>query len=478
MNNNKKIFIILLIFLLFVPNFSIAKQTFDVDFNPNFIISDFELEDYLSMDLEDIQYFLNRHNGILKYYLTNNTSTGESMTAAEIIYRAAQKYKINPKYLLTLLQKEQSLINNPHPTVKSLEWAAGYAVCDSCSLDNPYLQKYKGFYNQLMYAAQRNRFYIENQDKFWLFQLGKEYNIDGKIVVPYNYATACLYNYTPHLNGNYNFWKIWNKWFTRKYPNGSLLKEVKYPGVWLIKDNKRWPFITWTAFTSRYNPKDIIEVNHSDLVKYPIASAIKFTNYSYLRTPDQKVYLLDNNELRAFTNAEVARYFGVNPEEIIDIGWEDYRYYVRGKDITMSSMYPNGAILKEEGTGNIYYVKDGVKSAIIDEQILKVNYPHQYVNQVSVEEINKLKNSNVLKFKDGTLIKSKINSAVYIISDGKRRPIINAQVFKELGYDWQDIIEVDDAVLNIHELGEAIKEQEENINAEELMPINQNSNPL
>ena len=474
----KRIFFILLLLLFIAPNFSFAEQELDMEFNKNFIISDFELEDYLSMDLHDIQYFLGRHTGILKYYVTNNTHNGKLMTAAEIIYEAAQKYKISPKYLLTLLQKEQSLITNPHPTVKALGWATGYAVCDSCSMNDPYLQKYKGFYNQVMYAAQRNRFYIENSDKTWLFQAGKSYSVDVRIVTPYNQATACLYSYTPHINGNYNFWKIWNKWFTRKYPNGSILKEVESSGVWLIKENKRWPFITWTAFASRYDPRDIIEVNYSDLAKYPVGNAIKFTNYSYLKTPDKKTYLLDNDKLRAFVSNDVVRYFGVNPEEVVNIEWEDYRYYTRGEDINMNSMYPNGAILKDKDTEDIYYVKDGVKSFIADDQILETNYPNQYVVKVSAEELDNLENGDLVKFKDGVLIKGKTDPTVYIISDGQRRPVVNGQVFENLEYDWDDIIEVEDYIVNIHELGSIIDEQEEEITEEELMPTDETSKPL
>jgi hypothetical protein len=474
----KKILVTLVLLLLVGPSLSVADQELDINFNPNFIISDFELENYTSMDLDDIRYFLSRHSGILKHYVTNNTSTGELMTAAEIIYQAAQKYQINPKYLLTLLQKEQSLITNSHPTIKALGWATGYAVCDDCSMNDPYLQKYKGFYNQVMYAAQRNRFYLENSDKTWLFQAGKEYNIDGQIVTPYNQATAALYSYTPHLNGNHNLWKIWNKWFTRKYPNGSILKEVDSAGVWLIKENKRWPFITWTAFTSRYNPKDIMEVNHSDLAKYPVGQAIKFVDYSYLKTPDQKVYLLDNDQLRVFASNEVVRYFGVNPEEVINIEWEDFRYYPQGKDITMNSLYPNGTILKDQDTKDIYYVKDGIKSFIADEQILKINYPRQYVVKVSSEELDSLANGDLVKFKDGTLIKSHNNPTVYIISDGERRAVVSGQVFEDLEYSWSEIIEVDAYVVNIHKLGNIIDESAEEISEEDLMPTDEDSQPL
>lgn len=475
----KIFFIILLLSLLICPNLdSVSGQFYDPSFNPNYIISDFELEDYNSIDLGDIQYFLNRHTGILKYYITVNPKNGKPMRACEIIYEAAQKYKINPKYLIVLLQKEQSLITNPRPRVKALDWATGFALCDSCNMNDPRLNKYKGFYNQVNYAAERNRFYIKNRDKPWLFQVNYKYNIDGREIIPLNQATACLYNYTPHWNGNYNFWKIWQKWFTRKYPNGSILKEVDSPGIWLIEECKRRPFITWTAFISRYNTDNIIEVNYNDLSKYPIGAWIKFANYSYLKTPDNQIYLIDNDKLRPFASPEVVRYFGVNPEEVINIAWEDYRYYAKGSEIAMNSMYPNGAVLKNKDSGEIYYVKDGIKSLIIDEKILDTNYPNQLITQVSKDELDNLEDTEFIKFKDGTLIKSKNNNAVYIISDGERCPIVNGDVFEDLDYDWSDIIEVSDELVNIHELGSIIESEEEEILPEDLLPIDEESKPL
>ncbi len=473
----KKFLLILAIIGLLFPNFAfLAEEDFDVLFSPNYIISDYELGDYNSMTMDDINYFLNRQNGILKYYNTTNPENSEEISAAEIIYQAAQTYQINPKYLLVLLQKEQSLITNPTPSLKALDWACGYAICDDCSMTDSVLQEYRGFYKQVMYAAERNRFYIDNKNQPWLFQIGQEYLIDNRIITPMNQATVCLYNYTPHINGNYNFWKIWNKWFTRNYPNGSILKEIGTPGVWLIENGRRSPFITWTAFVSRYDPNDIVEVQYNDLIKYLEGSPIKFANYAYLRTPDAQVYMLDVDKLRPFVSEEVRRYFGVNPEEIINITWEDAYYYVQGEPITMDSMYPAGALLKYDN--HIFYVKNGYKYPIISEEILKIDFGGQYIIDVSEEEINSLTTGVLVKIKDGILVKTENDNSVYIISEGKRRPIYSAEVFENLGYFWKDIIELSENVLLIHELGDIVEETEQDILEEELLPEEQESNPL
>jgi len=476
--NLKKIIFISLLSLISVSIKNSSAQFFDPNFNPNYIISDFELIDYDSMTLSDIKYFLNENTGILKNYKEKDPKTGKLIDASEIIYQAARSYKINPQYLLTLLQKEQSLITDPSPSQKQLDWATGFAICDSCNMNDPQLIKFKGLYNQIFYAAQRNRFYINNKEEKWLFQIDKTYNIDNSFVSPLNQATVNLYNYTPHINGNYNFWKIWQKWFTKKYPNGSILKETNSKTIWLIEDGYRRPFMTWTAFISRYKAKDVLLANHNDLVKYPIGSYIQFENYSYLKTPDKKIYLLDNDKLREFESSEVVRYFGVNPEEIININWEDFRYYSEGEKITMKSTYPNGAILQDKNDKKIYYVKNGIKYPILDLAILKTNYPDQIKTLVDSMELNIMEIGDPIKFKDGTIIKEQKAPTVYIVSDGKLHAIKNEKIFQEFHYNWKDIIIVPKSIIDGYELGELIDIKPEQINPDELLPTENSAKPL
>ncbi|MEN9378840.1 MAG: hypothetical protein RJB15_518, partial [Pseudomonadota bacterium] len=51
------------------------------------------------------------------------------------------------------LQKEQSLVTDDTPTQKQLDWAAGYGVCDACSMNDPSLQRFRGFAIQTRRAA-------------------------------------------------------------------------------------------------------------------------------------------------------------------------------------------------------------------------------------------------------------------------------------------------------------------------------------
>ena len=57
---------------------------------------------------------------------------------------------------------------------------------------------------------------------------------------------------------------------------------------------------------------------------------------------------------------------------------------------------------------------------------------------------------------DGTLIKTKTDSTIYIIESGKKRPISSVEVFNAMGYNWNSIITVAQGEIDIYPLGSAI----------------------
>jgi len=139
--------IIFLLGVLAIPLLARAQS----NFNPNFIISDTETQD-CSWTRTDVAQFLNARGSWLRTYVGPDAS-GTAKSAADIIFESAQNYQINPKFLLVTLQKEQSLVTDNAPSQRQLDWAMGYGVCDSCSTDDPALDKYRGFGKQVDNAA-------------------------------------------------------------------------------------------------------------------------------------------------------------------------------------------------------------------------------------------------------------------------------------------------------------------------------------
>jgi hypothetical protein len=450
-----KIITILALFCLLASQNLAIKPALAFEFDPNQIITDDDLNDYDSMDLAAIQEFLNIQDGVLKNYRTFD-ALGVSRSAAEIIFNAALTNIINPKWILATLQKEQSLITDPNPTQRDLDWAMGYGVCDDCTTDDPYIQKFKGFGMQVEKAAARVRYYTDNPKEF-NFQMGKLVSVDGKDVLPFNQATANLFNYTPHLHGNYNFWNIWYRWFSKIFPDGTLVHQVDDTIVYLIQNGQRRPILSKSVLNSRFDPLKVIEISKNDLQRYQMGADIKYPNYSLLKLPAGKIYLLVNNEKKEIESEEVFKTIGYNPEEVIDVTDEDLASYEEGRKITMDSIYPQGALLQDSKTGGVFYVEDGIKYPIIAKEILNNNFSKYKLTKVTALELDKyVTAANGMKLKDGTLIMAKGDNKVYVISNGQRRWIANEATFEQLGYNWKSIITVSDKVAGLHGEGEKL----------------------
>jgi hypothetical protein len=450
----KKIITITICLTLFFQLSPLVVYANDDNFNPNFIISDSEMQDYGALSIGEIASFL-KEKGSSLYNMYFPDYQGRKKSAAVIIYQAALEHHISPKFLLTVLQKEQSLIENPNPSQRDYDWATGYGVCDSCSTTDPDIQDFKGFGKQVDYAARINRKYYNFPEQYG-FQVGKSVNVDGIDVMPANQATANLYNYTPHIAGNLNFWKLWSRYWAQSYPDGSLIRDEN-GDIWYIQFGRRRKVTSMSVLYSRFDPNKIISVTNTDIAKYEEGLPIKFANYSLLRIPSGRIYLLVDDELRYITSPEVFRIIGYNLEEVIEVSEKDLQGYEAGPAITVDSIYPVGALLQDERAGGVYYVENGVKHPIYSRELMLANFKNRVLTQVSLEELAKYETGEPVKFRDGELIKAVGNPTVYVISDGKRRPIASGKVFEKLGYKWDNIIETSSRAVYVHELGEAIQ---------------------
>lgn len=235
-----------------------AKAANLAEFDPGYIISDWQMSNYNSMDELQIQAFLKSMNScddinIGRYTAGEKVSyfseafpprtwhikdghfvcmadeTFDGGTAAHIIYQAAQEYQINPQVLLVLLEKEQSLVRDTFPHSQQYRSATGYGCPDTAACSS----KYYGLKNQIINAAALFRTVL---DGGWTnYPLGNNYvqynpnaACGGSIINIRNLATSALYRYTPYqpnavtlaggsdscsAYGNMNFYSFFVDWF-------------------------------------------------------------------------------------------------------------------------------------------------------------------------------------------------------------------------------------------------------------------------
>ena len=88
--------------------YEIPAADLEGGFDPNAILTDDDIFDVTRMDLASIRAFM-KARGSLNTIKVIDTD-GVEKEPAQVIWRVATTYKINPQYLLVLLQKEQSLL--------------------------------------------------------------------------------------------------------------------------------------------------------------------------------------------------------------------------------------------------------------------------------------------------------------------------------------------------------------------------------
>lgn len=456
--------------------FSWSVQTDSVSaftYQKNFILTDHEFRDSDSLSLKGIQNFLIEKGGVLKDYVTTDVS-GETATAAEIIYDTAQAYDLNPKVLLVMAEKESSAITGTSLNSYIMDWTLGYAVCDGCSKDDPNVAKYAGLAKQFDAAGNRiaNSYLADLEDhgstiSGWGPGIPKT-TIDGIEVTPVNNATAALYTYNPCVGAygggdsrygcNSLFAKLYYGWFpTLKYPNGSLLQDGATGAIYLIRNGEKFLFENKAALLSSYSMDQVIQVSTVVLEQYEKAGNISFPNHSIIQIPDGTIYLVVDGTIRPFSSKRVFKYFGYNPEEVIQVKAKDLSSWTIGTPLTLKDSNPTGVLLQNMSTGGIVYVdSEGIRHDIWDKQILLARFGNASYLPATSEEIKEYTAGSPLTFPDGTLVMAKGGSSVYVIANGKKRPFKSKTDFDTLGYKWELIRTTTPAVLKLHPTGVAI----------------------
>ncbi len=209
------------------------------------------------------------------------------VSAAQLIYNAAQQYQISPKVLLVMIQKESAgpLTTDTWPLQTQYRWPLGAHCPDSTGCDANYM----GFSIQISESAALLRWYLDSMTQSW-WQYKKPYATNSILWSPANCgagnvyieskATAALYTYTPYQPnaaalanlystgdscssyGNRNFWRIYSDWFGPTTGTGYSwsIQSFTYSGG----DNNLVPGTPETATLKVVNTGRYPWYNHGD----------------------------------------------------------------------------------------------------------------------------------------------------------------------------------------------------------------------
>jgi len=118
--------------------------------------------------------------------------------------------------------------------------------------------------------------------------------------------------------------------------------------------------------------------------------------------------------------------------------------------ITSPTNFPSGLAVKTEKA--TYWIKDGKRFKLISDRATK-SWSFPTVNATE-SAVSSMRVAGKLGFRDGTLIKNIADGKLYLISQNKKRHIVDPDTFDIYGLNRSNIIEVSESEANVHELGE------------------------
>ena len=114
--------------------------------------------------------------------------------------------------------------------------------------------------------------------------------------------------------------------------------------------------------------------------------------------------------------------------------------------------FPSGIAVKTDKA--TYWIKDGKRYKLISKRAEKSwNFTTVKATEAALSGIKLV---GKLGFRDGTLIKNIADGKMYLVSQNKLRHIMDPDIFDRYGLDRSNLIEVSEAEVKAHDIGESL----------------------
>ena len=201
-----------------------------------------------SMSAADIQAFLDAQSGPMKSLRIADHS-GVRKSASQIIWDASTYWSINPKVVLSTLQKEQSLLS-----VSNSKNAARLKKAMGCGVYPGSTNTYPGFGNQVWNGTRK----LSTYEVTYGWKPGKSIAVTSagksKTIVPVNASTFALYTYTPYYPQKL-FWDVYVRYFEdpqtppRMRPVYRLFNKKTHAYFYTAQEAQRYRLVTRSPAT-------------------------------------------------------------------------------------------------------------------------------------------------------------------------------------------------------------------------------------
>jgi len=127
-----------------------------------------------------------------------------------------------------------------------------------------------------------------------------------------------------------------------------------------------------------------------------------------------------------------------------------FKKKIQTKTVIDPTIFPSGIAVKTDIA--TYWIKDGKRFKLISDRAA-TSWSFTTVNATE-KAVSGMKLSGKLGFRDGTLIKNIADGKIYLVSQNKRRHIVDPDSFDRYGLDRSSVIEISELEAAAHDLGD------------------------
>lgn len=179
---------------------------------------------------------------------------------------------------------------------------------------------------------------------------------------------------------------------------------------------------------------------------YPTGKPAGFKNGTLLSS-NGSYYIIYDEKLHKFSEAAIVLKLGYSKNSFLEVSQNDLLSNEIGSEIESADSYPEGTLF---AIGETYYQMQNQK--LFPFVSTRAFFSQFEANQAIIKDAAFLKiypaSDDQLGFVDGTL--ASFEQSAYILSEGKSYPIVNAETFIQMGFNWNDIVALDSEELNIY----------------------------
>ena len=197
-------------------------------------------------------------------------------------------------------------------------------------------------------------------------------------------------------------------------------------------------------------PSRLIAINKNQLDLFPVAQKQMINDGTIVKSETRPLtFLLEQGKRKNIVSQTILLARGLNPANAIPvIDRELGRYPIEGL-----LGYPEGALLGEKTTGDVYTIKDNKRRHVTSAALFNaLKFVWSNIRTVSTDELKVQSLGDPLYFPDGTFMKTS-SPRVWVLEDAKRRPVASAELFEKRGFRWDAIRTLEDFEVERYPLG-------------------------